>query len=125
MDLPRFVYRPGGPHMARGRHYSMLHVTTEAEFDAAMLAGWMTNRDAALFPALPADPGAWRPMPYIAKYPVDDTPPDTPSAPALIPPDDAPPTRAEMEQRALDLGIRLDRRWSDRRLLAEIAKAGE
>lgn len=45
------------------------------------------------------------------------------SAPASVPDDNAPPTRAELEQEAEALGIRLDRRWGDKRLLDEIAAA--
>ena len=37
--------------------------------------------------------------------------------------DNAPPTRAEMEQQAALLGIDVDRRWSDKTLLAKIAAA--
>ena len=36
------------------------------------------------------------------------------------PVDNSPPTRAELEQKATELGIKIDGRWSDRRLLAEI-----
>jgi len=34
----------------------------------------------------------------------------------------APPTRAELEQRAAEIGLRVDGRWSDARLATEIAK---
>lgn len=36
--------------------------------------------------------------------------------------DDAPPTRAELEEQAKKLGIKVDGRYSDRRLLALIAE---
>jgi hypothetical protein len=34
--------------------------------------------------------------------------------------DDAPVMRAELEQKAEELGIKVDGRWSDKRLIAEI-----
>ena len=37
-------------------------------------------------------------------------------------PDNAPPTRAELEQKAADLGIKYDGRWSDKRLASVIAE---
>ena len=37
--------------------------------------------------------------------------------------DDAPPTRAELEVRAAQLGIKVDGRWSDSRLAEAVAKA--
>lgn len=42
---------------------------------------------------------------------------------AVIPADDAPPTRAEMLDQADTLGIKVDKRWSDETLLAKIAEA--
>lgn len=38
--------------------------------------------------------------------------------------DDAPPTRSELEQRAAALGIKVDKRWSDKRLSDAIAAGG-
>ena len=34
-------------------------------------------------------------------------------------------TREEMEKQAEALGVKIDRRWSDKRLIEEIAKAGQ
>ena len=42
-----------------------------------------------------------------------------PAAPA----DDDPPTRAELEEQAAKLGIKVDGRWSDKRLTQAIADA--
>ena len=36
---------------------------------------------------------------------------------------EAPPTRAELEQKAAELGIKFDGRWGDKRLAEAIAKA--
>lgn len=42
-------------------------------------------------------------------------------APADVPGDDAPPTRAELEQKAQELGIKFDGRWGDKKLSEAIA----
>lgn len=39
--------------------------------------------------------------------------------------DDSPPTRAELEAHAADIGLKVDGRWSDKRLMTELAKALE
>lgn len=39
--------------------------------------------------------------------------------------DDAPPTREELEAKAVELGLKVDGRWSDRRLMAELTKVLE
>ncbi len=39
--------------------------------------------------------------------------------------DDSAPTREELEAHAADIGLRVDGRWSDKRLMAELAKALE
>ena len=41
-------------------------------------------------------------------------------AAAPVDPDEGAPTRAELEQKAGELGIKVDGRWSDKRLSAEI-----
>jgi len=46
------------------------------------------------------------------------------AAVAQEPEDGEPPTREELEQRAGELGIKVDGRWSDARLMGEIAKRG-
>ena len=46
-------------------------------------------------------------------------------APKPVDPDDSPPTRAELEQKAAELGIKVDGRWSDRKLRDTIAAALE
>lgn len=44
----------------------------------------------------------------------------TAQAAAPADPDEGAPTRSELEQKAAELGIKIDGRWSDKRLLAEI-----
>lgn len=43
--------------------------------------------------------------------------------PADAPADDAPPTRAELEAKATELGLKWDGRWGDKRLTDAIAAA--
>ena len=39
--------------------------------------------------------------------------------------DDSPPTREELEAKAVELGVKVDKRWGDRRLMVELTKALE
>lgn len=39
--------------------------------------------------------------------------------------DDSPPTREELEAKAAELGVKVDKRWGDRRLMVELTKALE
>ena len=104
MDFPALVYRCPGPHIGpQGTTYGAELVRNEAEFAAALSAG--------LFATLPAAVEAFL------------SPPQAVPELQAIPDDDAPPTREELEKEAERLGIRVDRRWGDKRLLDEIEKA--
>jgi hypothetical protein len=75
--------------------------------------GWCTSKADALAPK-PAQP----PVPVAAA----DAP--TLDAPTLdVSDDDAPPTRAELEAKAAELGIKIDKRWSDKTLGERIDEA--
>ena len=39
--------------------------------------------------------------------------------------DDSAPTREELEAKAVELGVKVDKRWGDRRLMVELTKALE
>lgn len=39
--------------------------------------------------------------------------------------DDSPPTREELEAKAVELGVKVDKRWGDKRLMQEVVKALE
>lgn len=95
---PTLVYRCPGPHSRPGGTYAYLPVASEDALAKALAAGWFRSLPEAV----------------AGKH-------DEPEA-AEVPEDDAPPTRAELEQRAGELGIKVDGRWSDARLGAEIAK---
>ena len=105
MDLPRLVYRCPGPHVGPSKAtYGAELVSTEEEHSAALAAGW--------FDSLPEAVDA-----FFA-------PPPPPTEPAPVD-DDVPPTREELEAKAAELGIKVDGRWSDRRLMSELTKALE
>jgi hypothetical protein len=72
--------------------------------------GWSTSKADALGakPAKPPVPVAAADAPAVDDLPVAVD--DEPEA------DDAPPTRAELEAKAAELGIKVDKRWSDKTL---------
>jgi len=91
--LPTILYRVPGAHFGPpGVTYDYLGVDTDEALEAALAEGWHESLASAI------------------------APPDAPPAPA----DDAPVTRAELEQKADQLGIKVDGRWSDKRLMTEI-----
>lgn len=94
MSFPTLVYRCPGPHVRAGGTYAYQAVNSEAELVFAVSAGWCLTLPDAIAGKV------------IAQEPKDD----------------APPTRAELEQKAAELGIKADGRWSDKRLNDEIAK---
>lgn len=95
MDFPTILYRCPGPYSRPGGTYATLPVADAQALAEAEQAGWMRTMPEAV-----AGKAAHKAEPA----------------------DDAPPTRAELEQRAGELGIKVDGRWSDARLAAEIAK---
>ena len=105
------VYRSPGPHFGPpGLTFDCKGVPPE-ELDAAIAEGWSESYLQAL---------GLEPKPVVE--PVSDEPVDEP-----VPADDAPVTRAEMEQQAEKIGLKVDRRWSDETLMKRItlAMAGE
>lgn len=104
-----WIYRVPGSKSDNTRHASGSRIT----YDTCQVAegycpdGWHTSLEAA------AD-AAFAPEPVAA-----------PSEPAEDVVDDAPPTRAELEAKAAELGIKVDKRWGDRRLMQEVVKALE
>jgi hypothetical protein len=95
--LPTILYRIPGAHFGPpGFTYDYLGVDTEEALEAALADGWHESLVSAMAP-----------------------PVATPEA-APLPADDAPVMRDELEQKAEELGIKVDGRWSDKRLIAEI-----
>jgi hypothetical protein len=87
---------PGAHFGPPGFTYDYLGVDTEEALEAALADGWHESLTAAM------------------------APPVTAPVAAPVPDDDAPALRAELEQKAEELGIKVDGRWSDKRLIAEI-----
>lgn len=103
-DFPTIVYKTPGPFSGNGFTYATLGVKDASGLKAALDAGWHRTLPEAAAPKAKAAPVA-------------------PVAPAVIPSDDAPPTRAELEAKALDLGIKFDGRTPDATLARKIADA--
>lgn len=80
--------------------------------DKRLAEGWSTSKADALAPK-PAKPSVAVAAPAAAE--VDDLP--------VVLDDDAAPTRAELEAKAGELGVKVDKRWSDKTLGEKIAAA--
>jgi hypothetical protein len=97
-EFPRMIYRAGGTEEIHGGRFETRIVQNVDEQDAALIDGWSLTTDAATATASrPAEPAT----------PVDD---------------DAPPTRAELEAKATDLGIEFSPRIGDAKLAERIAE---
>lgn len=95
--FPTFVYKTPGPHYdpATKKTYDFAPAEDEKQLAALVEKGWYATKEEALTPKS-----------------VEDV-----QAPQK---DDLPPTRAEIEQMARDLGIKFDGRTSDKKLLKMI-----
>lgn len=91
--------------------YDLLVVNTKDELDAALADGWFLDQYAAKAAALAAQPAAAAGAG------------DAGANAAVVPADAAPPTRAELEQKAAELGVKFDGRVSDKTLAERIAAA--
>lgn len=97
MDFePTIVYKASGPHQRLGGTFDYKGVSTQEEFDAAIEAGWHADYAEMLNPK--------------PKEPTD-------------PVNDGVPTRAELEQKATELGLKFDGRTGDKKLGEMIAEA--
>jgi hypothetical protein len=109
MEFPRFVYLSPGNFRRGKSSYRYVSVNSLEEHDAYLAQGWSTSADLAIERA-----DAPTPTPAPAPAPVP--------AP-VVPEDNAPPTRAELEAKARELGLKFDGRTSDRTLLRRITQA--
>ena len=105
MSAPCFVFRKVAGRVVSER------VHDEGTLERRLRQGYTLDRS-GVAPKLEADGVA--PAPVAA--------PEPPSEDVT---DDVPPTRAELEAKAAELGLKVDGRWSDRRLMAELTKALE
>lgn len=98
---PRMVYRVGTMCALESGAYDWRIVPDQPALQAALADGWHLDQYAAKAAAEAHAPAA---------------------VPEPAPADDAPPTRDELEQKAAELGIKVDGRWSDARLSKAIAE---
>lgn len=105
--FPVMLYKEGGPHDIHGGKFDTLIAHDEAEKDAAQAAGWHLTTDAARA----VNSGDFTAVGNVTAF-ADEAPPT---------PDDAPPTRAELEIKAKELGIDFDGRTKDKKLAEKIA----
>lgn len=92
MNYPRFVFKVPGPIARAGGTYDQVLANDSAELEAKKADGWFESMLDAIDPPKP-----------IEKV------------------DDAPPTRAELEAKAKELGLTFDGRTSDAKLGKMIA----
>lgn len=97
LEFPRMVYRVGTQWVLESGKYDLRKVADEGDLSAAVADGWHLDQYAALDASQAADKSA--------------TASD----------ENAKPTRAELEQKAAELGLKFDGRTSDRKLADAIA----
>jgi hypothetical protein len=132
VSFPTMLYRSPGPHKKpSGGTYSFIGAKTQEEFDEKLAAGWFASSAEAIEAAgdkatqpkkiadwriklqakktkkrKPSKPLGWKqPVPAIEPEPVPES---------VI--EDGAPTRAELEAKATELGIRFDGRTKDKKL---------
>lgn len=92
LETPRMVYRAGGNVLLESGAYSTRIVEDQAELKAALAEGWHLDQ-------------------YAARGAVEPVKAE----------DQTPLTRADLEAKAIDIGVDFDRRWGDKRLAQAIA----
>lgn len=102
-EFPRMMYQAGGHEEIHGGGFATLIVHDADELEAALASGWSLTTVDALEAAAPKA-----------------APAPAPAAPAD---DNAPPTRAELEQQANELGIEFSPRIGDAKLAERIEAA--
>lgn len=105
MNYPRNVYKSPGSHDCQGGSFDFMSVNDKEEHDIAIIDGWHDSIPDALEGKKSAT---------------------TVNADQVVEDDNAPPTRDEMIAKAKEIGIKVDGRWSDERLMQEIeSKLGD
>lgn len=100
MDTPTLVYRSPGSHFAHaGATYDYAPAVGAQELEAKLAAGWHPTLEAAV---------AAGKKPTVKTSPIPGE--------KAIPDDNAPPTRAELEAKANEMGLQFDGRISDSKL---------
>lgn len=116
-EFPKMLFRPGGSEPMHGGHFATLIVDDEAGEAAALVDGWFVTTDEATA-AAEADRAAKAQALADAEAKAIA---DAQAAADAV----AKPTRAELEQKATELGLTFDGRTSDRKLGELIAAAVE
>jgi hypothetical protein len=102
-QFPAFVYKDKGPHQRAGGSYDHKLVEDEAEFDAALTDGWFPTLPEAIEGKLVAQEGTQE------LTNTDDQGQDQAK-------DNEPPMRAELEAKAVELGIKFKANTTDKQL---------
>ena len=97
MNYPRNVYKSPGSHSCQGGSFNLMSVSDDEEHEIAIIDGWFDS----VTDSIEGKKYAHAASPVAVE-------------------DDAPPTRDEMLAKAKELGIKVDGRWSDERLMSEI-----
>jgi hypothetical protein len=103
IDYPIFVYRKADRRREDNSAFETLWVSNESEHEAALSDGWSNDVISALAQK-------------------DKTSASSGNVDAVVG-DDLPPTRDELETKAVELGLKFDGRTSDRKLALLIAEA--
>ncbi len=106
-DFPRMLFRQPGLEPMHGGQFSTLIVADEDELDAALAEGWHETTTAAKEAHEAKQAAAKLAEPAGDKLPADDS--------------SKPPTRAELEQKATELGIEFSPKIGDAKLAERIA----
>jgi len=93
MEFPSMVYKVPGKHVRPHGTYDFAGVNNAEELDAKLKEGWFSSLPEAI-------------EPKKVKAVVEATKED----------DIAPPTRQELEEKATELGIKFDGRFSDKKI---------
>lgn len=102
-EFPALVYKDKGPHQRAGGTYDHKLVEDGAEFDAALADGWFPTLPEAIEGKLVMQEGTQ------VQSDTDDQGQDQAK-------DDEPPTRAELEAKAVELGIKFKANTTDKQL---------
>lgn len=102
-QFPAFVYKDKGPHQRAGGSYDHKVVEDESEFDAALTDGWFPTLPEAIEGKLVAQEGT------LGLTNADDQGQDQAK-------DNEPPTRVELEAKAVELGIKFKANTTDKQL---------
>ena len=139
MIYPGFVYRSPGPRISASRCFDLCSVADESAFAEKIAAGWSETLDQAYEKAgggfVKPKVAGWRKVKKAKKPRKPSRPLDginhrliakeTPVAAPEPVADESPVTRAEMEAKAIEIGLKFDGRTTDRVLLQRIQESIE